>query len=707
MPPENHNLKRRDWLIAIILASAALSILVSTTQVGFPRDEGFYFRFSSIYQGWFSELWHGDDEAFEQERIDAVWKNNREHPPLAKSLFGISWANLTEKRRPVQRVERSRNQAEKDWIHITGLRKSEGFREGESVLILRPRNVEHKTGRTVERVIARAKIDAVRSGRVRARIEEGGLSSKTFKLFCNGRYGPPGAWSGCEAILESDLGKLEETTGFRLPTMIWFSLLVASLYLFGVVTIGRWGGIFAALALCCVPRHFYHAHLATFDVPVMTMIFWLVVSFWFSLQSRKWAVLSGILFGFALLTKLNAFFIPVVLGLWWLSHFQKRDKDVSGKWKLGNFTLPSMPLSFVMMILIGLPLFVGLWPRLWFDGWDRFLEYVRFHMHHEHYMQNYFGEVLSYPPFPVSFPFGMTLFTVPPVILLLSVIGGIALLRNLWKRGWAQRGTFNFEEFIGIHALFPIVLIALPSTPVFGGVKHWMTAMPFLCLMGGLAFQKFVVPFSRSFGSSFVGRIVTPLALILCLAQGAYATMWIHPEGTAYYNNLIGGLPGAADASMQRQFWGGQTRQGLDFLNENVPRGGKVYFHKSSRGCWDLYRKEGLLRADIQHFADYHDFNKIEEKLSKTTHAVYHHQKSHDDYELAIWRAYGTEHPVFQYAVDGVPLLSIYENPALKKERKGLEKMRDELRKRKPKRPGLSRRKQSRSPQKAAPSKKK
>ena len=101
--------------------------------------------------------------------------------------------------------------------------------------------------------------------------------------------------------------------------------------------------------------------------------------------------------------------------------------------------------------------------------------------------------------------------------------------------------------------------------------------------------------------------------------------MKIHPEGTAYYNALIGGLPGAADASMQRQFWGGQTRQGLEFLNEHVPRGGKVYFHKSPRGCWDLYRKEGLLRSDIQHVADLHNFNKIEDDIRKTTHAVYHH----------------------------------------------------------------------------------
>ena len=141
---------------------------------------------------------------------------------------------------------------------------------------------------------------------------------------------------------------------------------------------------------------------------------------------------------------------------------------------------------------------------------------------------------------------------------------------------------------------------------------------------------------------------------------------------------------------MQRQFWGGQTRQGLDYLNEHVPRGGKVYFHKSPRGCWDLYRKEGLLRSDIQHVADLHNFNKIEEDIRKTSHAVYHHQKSHDDYELAIWRAYGTEIPVFQMAVDGVPLLSIYENPKQKEKLQKRLELRKKVRKGAVPRPGKS-----------------
>ena len=206
-----------------------------------------------------------------------------------------------------------------DWIHITGLRRGEGFLEGERVWVLGPRTGNAERPIAESSILARATIDAVRSGRVRARLDDRTLHSKNFREVCGGRYGPSGAWSGCEVILESDGGELGgnhriplsnrcvllPVIGFHLP--LWRCL------------VRTWGGV-----VCCDlhgsgSRHFFHAHLTTFDVPVTAMIFWLVVGFWFSVRSRKWAGVAGVLFGLALLTKLNAFFVPVVLGLWWLT----------------------------------------------------------------------------------------------------------------------------------------------------------------------------------------------------------------------------------------------------------------------------------------------------------------------------------------------------------------------------------------------------
>ena len=53
------------------------------------------------------------------------------------------------------------------------------------------------------------------------------------------------------------------------------------------------------------------------------------------------------------------------------------------------------------------------WPQMWFDTAENFGRYVSFHVGHVHYPQEYFGDLLNVPPFPVSYPFVMTLLTVP------------------------------------------------------------------------------------------------------------------------------------------------------------------------------------------------------------------------------------------------------------------------------------------------------
>lgn len=714
---------RRRWLldgaVALVLAAATLAGLLATTDIGFPRDEGFYFRYAADYQDWFVQVEEdlGSDvgmPSLGKKVVSEVWAGNAEHPPLAKVLFGYSWRLFGEKRRAIQRVEARDGGV----AVIEGTRPSEGFREGEDVWLLAPDRVDAPVP-ALQRVLGRATVFDRRGSLARARIVDGTLSAETFAALCRapaGKGAVPETMGGCEALPVS-AGPLAETTAFRLPGMVFAALLVAGIWLFGAGTIGRVGALAAALAFILVPRTFFHAHLTAFDMPITAMVFFTVAAFWKSLRSRWWAVATGVLWGLAILTKHNAMFLPVALVGWWLAGarvvggakaraLSERGRRIGmglaalavvggaavggkagllggvgaalvGLSVLGRrIALPPMPLAFVTMPVIGLPLFVALWPRLWYDGFANFIWYLSFHLKHDHYMQTYFGEVLAYPPFPVSFPFGMTLFTVPVVILALG-FAGIAVLAGPWLRAqWARRqewlapaegarSPWVFGALLGVNAAYPIVLIALPGTPVFGGVKHWLPAMPFFALLAGIGFDRMVRAawgLARARGGMARGAVTAAL-LVVCMAPAARATLHAHPNGTAYYNELIGGVPGAADAGMQRQFWGYPTRLAMDYLNRHVPKGAQVYFHKSPWGCWDLYRKEGLLRHDIRHVADIFDMDAIAGRLRSTAYAVYHHQKDHDDYELAIWEAYGTDAPVWQATQDGVPIVSVYRNP--------------------------------------------
>jgi len=60
------------------------------------RDEAQYFRAGERYWGWFEELGAAvragkPGRAFSRAVVDSYWGDNHEHPPLMKTLYGLSW----------------------------------------------------------------------------------------------------------------------------------------------------------------------------------------------------------------------------------------------------------------------------------------------------------------------------------------------------------------------------------------------------------------------------------------------------------------------------------------------------------------------------------------------------------------------------------------------------------------------------------------
>lgn len=103
-PPQNEPRRARaslverlsgawDWLIASTLVVVYCVWLVNTVHdLGYARDEGFYFQAADAYLQWFRVLWSDPAEALERETIDKYWRVNSEHPALIKSLFALSKA---------------------------------------------------------------------------------------------------------------------------------------------------------------------------------------------------------------------------------------------------------------------------------------------------------------------------------------------------------------------------------------------------------------------------------------------------------------------------------------------------------------------------------------------------------------------------------------------------------------------------------------
>lgn len=82
---------RIDWPVALLLGAAYTALLLLTAKnLGYARDEGFYFDAARSYQAWFEILWRAPREAIAPTVIDRYWSANHEHPALMKSLFAFS-----------------------------------------------------------------------------------------------------------------------------------------------------------------------------------------------------------------------------------------------------------------------------------------------------------------------------------------------------------------------------------------------------------------------------------------------------------------------------------------------------------------------------------------------------------------------------------------------------------------------------------------
>ncbi len=138
---------------------------------------------------------------------------------------------------------------------------------------------------------------------------------------------------------------------------------------------------------------------------------------------------------------------------------------------------------------------------------------------------------------------------------------------------------------------------------------------------------------------------------------GAVEAAHTHPFGLSQYNVLAGGVPGAANLGLNRQFWGYAIRPLLPWINETFPRGARVYWHDANHDSLVQYQREGLLDPDLR------DTGLEEPAVRASDRALVIHELHFAKYEHMIWNAYRTATPARVLVLDGVPLVTVYARP--------------------------------------------
>lgn len=438
------------------------------------------------------------------------------------------------------------------------------------------------------------------------------------------------------ALTIEDQGKSRDRIpGQRLRSV---AQVIAALgvYLLALIGIRRYGlgiGLFCGAAFLALPRVFYHAQLHCFDVSIAVLTLATTAAFlrFVKAPSFRNTLLLGIAFGLALSVKHNALLLPVFLcvPLLWTHLEGKAWRPIHKR----------LLIRGALALLLGAGIFVLAWPWLWSDPLSRWLEYIEFHREHSYYNMAFLGHNYNQPPLPWAYPWVLTAVTWPLSWLALA-LGGMSL--GLLRPGLAQEKLQARTDLI--MALAPLVLISLPSVPIFGGTKHWMTAYPFLCLLMGRAL--FQLTERVGLGKTKSGKMLLGTGLLVLLSPALLDNWRSHPKQLAQYASWMGGPRAGARLGLGRVFWGGVcVPEALGKLGKND----RVFPHDMHPALLGAYRDDARV-----------DQTKVSSRARADWAFSFHEDHQRIDQVWTERAGFGPS-PRWVCTLDDVPLMSLYK----------------------------------------------
>jgi len=432
---------------------------------------------------------------------------------------------------------------------------------------------------------------------------------------------------------------------FRLPSAVLFAACVAGLFLWCASLWGIAAGLFAALAFALMPRVFAHAHYAALDMGIASLSLLTAAAFHQTARtdSWRWAVATGVLFGLALLTKFNAWFLPPILLVLSLLFVRR----AIAKW--------------IVMVVVGLAVFFAGWPWLWHDTLARLWANIAFYRAHYPVDVYYLGHTYHYAPW--HYPFVMTLFTMPLLTLAMLDIGVMVALAIV------ARGQRLASEIplLAIAFMAPLCISALPHVPKYNGVRLFLQAFPFIAGLAAFGFAQAAAGIAwiaqrlrRSANPLRARRWAAGVLGAIVLTPAAVGVIHTHPYQLAYYNAAVGGTLGATDKGFETIYWGGVYRDALAHLNARPGRNELAFV--TPKGVISLlvfYQRAKMLRPDLRFTCPQDTPVATEAELRACDFVIF--QCAQSEFDTVSRPLYRKGQSSFAVDLDGAPLLLVFE----------------------------------------------
>lgn len=328
-------------------------------------------------------------------------------------------------------------------------------------------------------------------------------------------------------------------------------------------TASRWAGVFAALSLALLPRAYGHAHLAALET-CMGLAFTATVlttaHAWSAKASPSWktAAWTGAIFGLALLTKIQAVFLPIPLVLWAL-------------WRWRFRSLPPL----LIWGGVGFAVFFFGWPWLWLDPVEHLRTYLAGTTDRAELSVWLWGRHYTDRTVPRFYAVLSFFWIMPLVFLALGALGMIGrrcrpeVDKDAATTAWTARETLVAMEFA-----FPLVMFSLPDVPVYDVERLWLPAAPLFAVFVGRGALR-MLRTGESLGAR--GWIMVRALLVGLMALQAGLLIQIAPCYLSHYSGTTWGLRGAARRGLELNYWGDAvTRSLLEQVVLQTPRGSTI-----------------------------------------------------------------------------------------------------------------------------------
>lgn len=363
-------------------------------------------------------------------------------------------------------------------------------------------------------------------------------------------------------------------TAAQLPIALINAIAVPIMYAFLLILWRRrWLAFVAAMFIALNPFLIGYSRLVHVD-GMLTSFIWLAalatIIYARSGFSRKWLLISSVLAGLAILTKVPAVFLAPYLGLVilvskpggiiWKEYIKERARD------------------FVLwLIVVGL-LFVILWPSvLWVNNpqgnalvlkRDIVEATITPHNMTESYTLNFW----HYP---------MTLLTrTTPVILVLAVVllGGllVGLFRQLRGELGKRRGNYSIEWLLFAYIFFFVVMMMLGAKK---GDRYVLPVFPAIDVLAAAGLMMVVMKIKQIKYTVDVKKVFVVLSVLVMLFLGG-TVYWYHPYNIAYSSPLF------ADNLSQELGWGEGLEQVGAWLSENAPEAVVASWYPEELGAY-------------------------------------------------------------------------------------------------------------------------